>query len=33
MLDIKAPLPPHMVQTFNLLGLNESDAEDEEFTI
>ncbi|KAG1700492.1 Ribosomal large subunit pseudouridine synthase C [Nymphon striatum] len=33
MLEVKAPLPPHMVQTFNLLGLNESDAEDEEFTI
>jgi len=29
MLDIKAPLPPHMVQTFNLLGLDESDGEDE----
>jgi len=27
MLDVKAPLPPHMIQTFNLLGLNESDAE------
>lgn len=29
MLDIKAPLPPHMVQTFNLLGLDESDGEEE----
>jgi len=29
MLDIKAPLPPHMVQTFNLLGLDESDGEGE----
>lgn len=29
MLDVKAPLPPHMVQTFNLLGLDESDGEQE----
>ena len=28
MLDISAPLPPHMVQTFNLLALDESDAEE-----
>ncbi|MEM7069046.1 MAG: RluA family pseudouridine synthase [Pseudomonadota bacterium] len=28
-LDVKAPLPPHMVQTFNLLGLDESDGEEE----
>ena len=27
MLDVKAPLPPHMVQTFNLLALDEADAE------
>ncbi|WP_375640506.1 MULTISPECIES: RluA family pseudouridine synthase [unclassified Bartonella] len=26
-LDIVAPLPPHMVQSFNLLSFNESDAE------
>ncbi|MEM9278457.1 MAG: RluA family pseudouridine synthase [Pseudomonadota bacterium] len=26
-LDVKAPLPPHMVQTFNLLGLDESEGE------
>ena len=32
-LDVKAPLPPHMVQTFNLLGFDEKDAEDEEFAI
>lgn len=31
-LDVKAPLPPHMVQTFNLLGLDESDAEDDVLT-
>jgi len=30
-LDVKASLPAHMQQTFNLLGLNESDAEDEDF--
>ena len=29
-LDVKAPLPPHMVQTFNLLGLDESDAEQDQ---
>ncbi len=29
MLDVKAPLPPHMVQTFNLLGLDEETAEDQ----
>ncbi|MEM7290694.1 MAG: RluA family pseudouridine synthase, partial [Pseudomonadota bacterium] len=29
MIDVKAPLPPHMVQTFNLLALDESDAENE----
>ena len=28
-LDIRAPLPPHMVQTFNLLGLDESEAEED----
>ncbi|MGI9352353.1 MAG: RluA family pseudouridine synthase [Rhizobiaceae bacterium] len=28
-LDVRAPLPPHMVQTFNLLGLDESDAEED----
>uniref|UniRef100_UPI00366BE989 pseudouridine synthase n=1 Tax=Brachybacterium conglomeratum TaxID=47846 RepID=UPI00366BE989 len=28
-LDIVAPLPPHMVQSFNLLSFNESDAETE----
>ena len=28
-LDVKAPLPPHMVQTFNLLGLDEADADEE----
>ncbi len=27
-LDVVAPLPPHMVQTFNLLGLDESEAEE-----
>ncbi len=32
MLDVKAPLPPHMVQTFNLLALDESDAEDDHLT-
>jgi 23S rRNA pseudouridine955/2504/2580 synthase len=26
-IDVKAPLPPHMVQTFNLLGLDEQDGE------
>ena len=26
-LDVVAPLPPHMIQTFNLLGLDESEAE------
>ncbi len=31
-LDVKAPLPPHMVQTFNLLGLDESDAEEDSLT-
>ncbi|MDJ0614809.1 MAG: RluA family pseudouridine synthase [Rhizobiaceae bacterium] len=31
-LDVKAPLPPHMVQTFNLLALDESDAEDEDLS-
>ena len=30
MLDVKAPLPPHMVQTFNLLGLDQSDGEDDD---
>ncbi|MEZ5791542.1 MAG: RluA family pseudouridine synthase [Nitratireductor sp.] len=29
MLDITAPLPPHMVQTFNLLGLDEADGDEE----
>jgi len=29
-LDVKAPLPPHMVQTFNLLALDESDAEQDQ---
>lgn len=29
-LDVKAPLPPHMLQTFNLLGLEESDGEPED---
>ncbi len=28
-LEVTAPLPAHMEQTFNLLGLNESDAEEE----
>ncbi len=28
-LDVRAPLPPHMVQTFNLLGLDESEGEDD----
>lgn len=31
-LDVRAPLPPHMVQTFNLLGLDESLGEDESLT-
>jgi len=30
MLDVSAPLPPHMVQTFNLLGLDESQSEPDE---
>lgn len=29
MLDVRAPLPPHMVQTFNLLGFDETLADDE----
>jgi len=32
-LEVKAPLPPHMVQTFNLLGLDESDSEDDSLTL
>lgn len=28
MLEVTAPLPPHMVQTWNLLGFDEKDAED-----
>ncbi|MCG6858207.1 MAG: RluA family pseudouridine synthase [Salaquimonas sp.] len=28
-LDVTAPLPPHMVQTFNLLGFDEASTEDE----
>jgi 23S rRNA pseudouridine955/2504/2580 synthase len=28
-IDVTAPLPPHMVQTFNLLGLDEEDAGEE----
>lgn len=28
-LEVKAPLPAHMEQTFNLLGLNESDGEED----
>ena len=30
MLDVRAPLPPHMIQTFNLLGLDESLAEEDD---
>ncbi|MCB0057238.1 MAG: hypothetical protein KDE45_09440, partial [Caldilineaceae bacterium] len=29
-IDVTAPLPPHMVQTFNLLGLDETTAEEGE---
>ncbi|MFZ1812958.1 MAG: RluA family pseudouridine synthase [Rhizobiaceae bacterium] len=29
-LDVSAPLPPHMVQTFNLLGFDESEAGEED---
>ncbi|MEL7429566.1 MAG: RluA family pseudouridine synthase [Pseudomonadota bacterium] len=32
-LDVKAPLPPHMVQTFNLLEFDESVAEDDDLTL
>lgn len=28
-IDVTAPLPPHMVQTWNLLGLDESDGDEE----
>lgn len=28
MIDVVAPLPPHMVQSWNLLGFNEADAEE-----
>jgi 23S rRNA pseudouridine955/2504/2580 synthase len=27
--DVTAPLPPHMVQSWNLLGFDEADAESE----
>ena len=29
LVDVKAPLPPHMIQTFNLLALDESDGEED----
>ena len=28
-IDVTAPLPPHMVQTWNLLGLDESDGDED----